>query len=116
MKIHSCEWNFIGSSTYTWTHPEDGAQTGTLMLGVPGDEGDVSAAWVDSWHQPDVVALTGRGEESSASVGYEYAPGWRWKIEIRVGVDSVSMAMVNVVAETETAQGVSYDAMRATWA
>ena len=47
--------------SYTWVHPVDGPQTGTLLLGVPGEDGAVSAAWVDSWHQRDVVALTGTG-------------------------------------------------------
>jgi hypothetical protein len=101
--------------TYTWTHPEDGAQTGTLMLGVPGDEGAVSAAWVDSWHQRDVATLTGRGDATSATVGYEYAPGWQWEIEVVGGSATIEMVMYNVVPERDAEPAVRYDVMRASW-
>lgn len=101
--------------TYTWTHPEDGDQSGTLMLGVPGDGGAVTAAWVDSWHQPDVALLAGTGEAVSTSVEYEYAPGWRWRIDVVVGDGTVSMVMHNLVPETDTDRAVTYDVMRAGW-
>jgi hypothetical protein len=101
--------------TYTWTHPDDGPQAGTLMLGVPDASGGVSAAWVDSWHQPDVVPLTGTGRAASAAVGYEYAPGWRWEIEVVVGDGTVSVVMHNLVPERETSPAVRYDVMRASW-
>ena len=97
--------------TYTWVHPDDGEQTGTLVLGRPDDEGVLSAAWVDSWHQPTVALLTGR----DGTVGYEYAEGWRWEVEVTVGPGDVSMAMYNVVPEQESAPAVRYDVMRARW-
>ena len=97
--------------TYTWRHPEDGDQTGTLMLGTPDDEGVLTAAWVDSWHQPAVALLTG----GDGVVGYEYAPGWRWEVEVAATDDAVSMVMHNVVPERDGEPGVRYDVMRATW-
>lgn len=101
--------------TYTWWHPADGEQTGTLVLGVPADDGAVTASWVDSWHQPDVVLLTGTGQGASWSVGYDYAPGWRWEIDVSVGADRVEMVMRNVVPEGQDTPAGSYDVMRATW-
>ena len=101
--------------TYTWTHPDDGPLAGTLMLGVPDASGGVSAAWVDSWHQRDVVALTGTGGSASAAVGYEYAPGWQWEIEVVVGDGTVSIVVHNLVPARESAPAVRYDVMRASW-
>ena len=97
--------------TYTWVHPEDGEQAGTLMLGTQDDDGALTAAWVDSWHQPAVVLLTGR----DGLVGYEYAPGWRWEVALAVRDGEVSMAMHNVVPAQESEPAVRYDVMRATW-
>lgn len=101
--------------TYTWHHPGDGAQTGTVLLGVAGDGGVVTAAWVDSWHQPDVVLLTGSGTAASSTVGYDYAPGWRWEVDVAVDTASVEMAMRNVVPEGQGGPAGPYDVMRATW-
>lgn len=97
--------------TYTWWHPQDGEQTGTLVLGVPGDDGTVTASWVDSWHQPDVVLLTGR----DGVVGYEYAPGWRWEVEVAAADGVVSMVMHTIVPERDGEPAVRYDVMRASW-
>lgn len=36
---------------YTWEHPEDGEQAGTIFVGSPDQDGTVTAGWVDSWHQ-----------------------------------------------------------------
>lgn len=101
--------------TYTWWHPQDGEQTGTLLLGVTGDDGAVTASWVDGWHQPDVVLLTGTGEVASSSVGYEYVPGWRWEVDVTVGEATVSMVMRNVVPEGQGDPAGPYDVMRASW-
>jgi hypothetical protein len=101
--------------TYTWAHPQDGPQTGTLMLGVAGESGDVPAAWVDSWHQRDLVALTGRSEGAAVTVGYEYAPGWLWDIEIGASGGTISMVMHNVVPERDSSPAVRYDVMRGSW-
>jgi hypothetical protein len=103
------------SLAYTWTHPEDGEQAGTLLLGVPGDDGAVHAAWVDSWHQPDVVALAGARTDTGARVGYEYAPGWHWEIELEVSGGRPALVMRNVVPEHDDAPGSTYDVTRTDW-
>jgi hypothetical protein len=100
---------------YSWSHPEDGPQTGTLLLGVPVEDGVVSAAWVDSWHQRDVVLLTGSSDPATVTVGYEYAPGWSWEIEVGGG-DTTTLVMRNAVPERESSPAVTYDVMRASWA
>jgi hypothetical protein len=97
--------------SYTWTHPEDGDQAGTLLVGTPDDEGLLTAAWVDSWHQPAVGLLTGH----DGTVGYEYAPGWRWEVDITVDGTTVSMVMRNVVPEGQGDPAGPYDVMRASW-
>ena len=101
--------------SYTWVHPADGPQTGTLLLGVPGEGGAVSAAWVDSWHQRDVVALTGTSTPTGAVVAYEYAPGWTWEIEVVIVDGSLSMVMRNGVPESDDGPAARYDAMRGSW-
>lgn len=101
--------------SYTWVHPVDGPQAGTLLLGVPGEDGAVSAAWVDSWHQRDVVALTGTGTAAGAVVAYEYAPGWTWEIEVAVVDGSLTLVMRNGVPEGDDGPAARYDAMRGSW-
>lgn len=101
--------------TYTWWHADDGEQTGTLMLGVPADDSAVTASWVDSWHQPDVVLLTGTGGPGAWSLGYDYAPGWRWEVDVTVDAASVAMVMRNVVPDGQDGPAGPYDVMRARW-
>lgn len=101
--------------TYTWRHPDDGEQSGAVVLGVPGEGGAVTASWVDSWHQPDLVLLTGSGTATSSTVGYDYAPGWRWEVEIAFDAASVEMVMRNVVPEGQDGPAGPYDVMRASW-
>ncbi|WP_107774527.1 hypothetical protein [Nocardioides sediminis] len=100
---------------YTWEHAEDGPQEGTLVLGVPGEDGVVTAAWVDSWHQRDVVLLTGTGSAAGATVGYEYAPGWTWEIEVGVVDGDLALVMRNGVPAGEGSPGGRYDVMRGRW-
>lgn len=101
--------------SYTWTHAEDGEQRGTLMLGVAAEDGAVTAGWVDSWHQPDVVQLTGTETTTGAVVGYEYAPGWTWEIEVTVETGGLSLVMRNGMPERDDSPAVRYDVLRATW-
>ena len=101
--------------SYTWTHAEDGEQRGTLMLGVAAEDGAVTAGWVDSWHQRDVVQLTGTGAESGAVVGYEYAPGWTWEIEVRVEAGALALVMRNGVPESDDSPALRYEVLRGNW-
>ena len=101
--------------SYTWQHPEDGEQSGTLLLGWPAADGSVTAAWVDSWHQVAVGLLTGSQGPDGVEVGYEYAPGWRWIVVLRRNGDGLSMVMRNVVPEGHGGPAGAYDVMRATW-
>jgi hypothetical protein len=100
---------------YSWEHAEDGPQEGTLVLGVPGKDGAVTAAWVDSWHQRDVVLLTGTGSPAGATVGYEYAPGWTWEIEVGVVDGALTLVMRNGVPASEGSPGGQYDVLRGRW-
>ncbi|KRF35990.1 hypothetical protein [Nocardioides sp. Soil805] len=101
--------------SYTWTHADDGPQEGTLVLGVPDEDGTVTAAWVDSWHQRDVVLLTGLGSGSGATVGYEYAPGWTWEISVQVHEGALQVVMRNGVPAGEDGPATLYDVLRGRW-
>jgi hypothetical protein len=101
--------------SYTWTHPVDGSQAGTLLLGVPGEDGSVAAAWVDSWHQRTVVTLTGTRTAAGAEVAYEYAPGWTWEIEVVVERGALTLVMRNAVPGDENGPAARYEAMRGRW-
>jgi hypothetical protein len=100
---------------YTWEHAQDGPQEGTLMLGLPGEDGAVTAAWVDSWHQRDVVLLTGTGSPHGATVGYEYAPGWTWEIAVAVTDGDLALVMRNGVPGEDGGPATQYDVMRGRW-
>lgn len=100
--------------TYTWLHPEDGEQAGSLLLGTPSADGGVTAAWTDTWHQRDLTLLTGETRGPVATVGYDYAPGWRWEIDLDLAA-AVAMVMRNVVPEGEEGPTGPYDVMRARW-
>jgi hypothetical protein len=100
---------------YTWEHAQDGPQEGTLMLGAPAEDGAVTAAWVDSWHQRDVVLLTGTGSPDGATVGYEYAPGWTWEIAVSTTDGDLTLVMRNGVPADEGRPATQYDVMRGRW-
>ena len=101
------------SLAYWWTHPEDRRRhEGLLLLGAPGEGGEVAAAWIDAWHQQTVVALSGRATETGALVAYDYAPGWGWEIELEVGAGVPCLVMRNVVPAGEGRQAGPYDVSR----
>lgn len=45
------------------------------------------------------MLLTGTGNGASSTVGYDYAPGWRWEGDLDVEAATVSMVRRNVVPE-----------------
>ena len=70
---------------YTWTHPDDGAQDGLLVLGPDESAGGVVALWGDSWHQkPAAKQLRGATGHDTLTVGYAYAEGWERRITFTV--------------------------------
>ena len=104
------------SVAYWWTHPEDQRRhEGHLLLGVPADDGEVAAAWIDAWHQQTVVALSGRATETGALVGYEYAPGWHWELVLEVTEDVPCLVMRNVVPADGERQAAAYEVSRTAW-
>ena len=96
-----------------------GERTGTYEFRMmPTDEfesGAVTAAWVDSWHQRDVVLLTGSGSSAGATVGYEYAPGWTWEIAVGTTAGDLTLVMRNGVPADEGRPATKYDVMRGRW-
>lgn len=104
------------SLRYTWVHPTDGEQSGTLLLGSRMEGGAITAGWVDSWHQkPELRLLTGAvssGDttadepaepaadddpgEARVALAMEYE-GWGWTIEITPDGADLRMSMHNVI-------------------
>ena len=100
--------------TYTWLHPEDGEQAGSLLLGAPAVDGGATAAWTDTWHQRDLTLLSGVTRGRVTTVGYDYAPGWRWEVELELAA-AVEMVMRNVVPDGQDGPAGPYDVMRGRW-
>ena len=100
---------------YTWAHPEDGEQSGLLLLGSPDADHAVTAAWVDTWHQQSLTSLAGLTTVTGARVGYEYAPGWLWEIELEVSDARPTLVMRNVPPEREAGPDGAYEVARTSW-
>lgn len=90
---------FGWSLRYQWTHPQDGVQTGALLVGPADPDGVVAAAWIDSWHQkPHLGVLSGRAVEGGVHAAMEY-DGWGWTIDIMGDGDDLRMVMSNVIPD-----------------
>ena len=90
---------FGWSLHYRWTHPEDGPQSGTLLVGSPDQGGVITAAWMDAWHQkPHLGVLTGSVIDRRVRVEMEY-DGWGWTIEILGDEDELRVLMSNVIPD-----------------
>ena len=97
---------------YDWVHPADGTQSGILLIGSAGDDGQVTVAWTDSWHQqPTLGVLLGRFVDGTIAVEMDYAPGWSWRIALRLGDDELRMVMHNVMPDLPD----GYVVMDAAW-
>jgi hypothetical protein len=105
----------VAALAYTWTHPDDGAQDGLLVLGPDESPGGVVALWGDSWHQkPAVKQLSGTAGHGTLTVGYSYAKGWEWRITLTIDrPDMLCWRMDNVVppSASSTGEAVTYWAM-----
>jgi hypothetical protein len=68
---------------YTWV--VDGQeQEGSLLVGFETGLGQVSAAWIDSWHNGERMmicqgGLTGQGVEFTGSYPAPSGPDWGWR-------------------------------------
>ena len=114
--VEACGWGW--SLRYSWVHPDDGEQSGLLLIASPTDDGSITAAWLDSWHQkPYLQAFTGTLADGTVSVSAEYAPGWTWRIEVGPGGDEGQLRMVmhNVVPEGHGDFHGAYVVMDAVW-
>jgi len=112
---------------YTWIHPADGPQQGTLLLGGPEDGGrEVHAAWADTWHQqPGLLVLTGTRDGDRVDLAATYLGDWGWEISFTgVMSDSPAMTMRNVVPasardslppDSPPVTAGPYDVMLARW-
>lgn len=101
---------------YTWSHPDDGAQDGLLVVGRNGEPPGAAAFWGDSWHQqPEPQVLLGGLESGVLIVSYAYGGDWRWQITVdATDPEVLTMRMDNIVpqsAATEEVAAGAYAAM-----
>lgn len=104
---------------YTWSHPEDGAQDGLLVIGANDESDGAVAFWGDSWHQaPQPTLLAGKFQDGLVAVSYEYGGGWRWQISVdATNTDSLRLRMENIVPQSAATDAVAagpYEAMLTT--
>ena len=104
------------SLRYTWAHPQDGEQAGVLLVGGPDEEGRITAAWLDSWHQrPQVRLLVGTSDATTTMLETDY-DGWRWRILVTTAPGSLGLIMHNVVPDgSEGMNPGPYVVMEARW-
>jgi hypothetical protein len=97
---------------YTWEHPDDGPQSGVLLVGSPDDDGAVHGTWLDSWHQkPGPLLLTGTAADArSCALAGTYAGDWGWTIDVDLA-DGLQMTMRNVVPASAVPPGEAEDAV-----
>lgn len=103
----------LATFDYTWAHPDDGPQTGVIVVGRGETDSEVAVLWADTWHQGTATTFTGSVSGDTVRCHYVYAEVWRWEIELTVAVDALTLTMRNVVPE-EGADGAApgpYDAM-----
>lgn len=107
---------FGWSLRYQWTHPTDGVQAGTLLVGSPDDDGAINAAWIDAWHQkPHLGSLTGSIVDGGVHLEMEYS-GWGWTISLNGDGTELRMVMNNVIPDgVEGADPGPYVVMDARW-
>ena len=101
---------------YTWSHPEDGAQDGLLVIGASDESDGAVAFWGDSWHQaPQATVLGGEFRDGLVVVSYKYAGEWRWQISVdATNTDSLRLRMENIVPQSAATEAVAagpYEAM-----
>ncbi len=88
---------------YTWSYKGE-SQEGSYLIGVNPKSGEVTAHWIDSWHNGTrAMPCLGTLAEGKISVLGSYpappGPDWGWKTEIVPGRDALSIVMYNVWPE-----------------
>lgn len=89
---------------YTWAY-QGAPQEGSLLVGFNPKSGEVTAHWIDGWHNGTrVMPCTGTSADgSSISVAGSYpappGPDWGWKTVIEPGENSLAVTMYNVWPE-----------------
>jgi hypothetical protein len=100
----------LGTLDYTWSHPEDDAQTGLLAFGIAGSDNSIVALWADSWHQhPEAKVCEGGVDEHGViRVSLEYGDGWRWQIILDASkTDVLVLRMDNVIPADVATEEIS---------
>ncbi len=94
---------------YTWSHPNDGAQDGLLVIGPNDEQQGAVAFWGDSWHQsPQPTVLAGGFEDGLLVVSHEYGGEWRWQISVdATNAESLILRMENIVPESAAKEAVT---------
>ena len=95
---------------------EDEPQEGSLIIGHNAQGEASTGAWVDSWHNGDVLmVLRGQVEENGSvnllgSYPAESGPDWGWRIVVEPGgIDSFRIFMYNITPQGVEALAVEAD-------
>ena len=102
---------------YTWSHPDDGPQTGHLTIGRGAEADEAVALWADSWHQkPAATTLTGSIADGTVTLSCFYGGDWQWIITLdTTAPDTLLLRMDNVVPPSAGDHATTYWAMQATY-
>jgi hypothetical protein len=88
---------------YTWEH--DGEPQQGRMIAAKAEDGQVTAGWVDTWHQSGAVLQMKGGPglrvTGSYGVGDGVHPDWGWRIEVRREGEGLMLEMTNISPEGE---------------
>lgn len=88
---------------YTWT--TGGApHEGLLIVGRSAKGEEVTASWIDSWHQSEAFMISsGREGDGEVTVTGSYraptGPDWHWRTHVRTTSDGWELLMINISPE-----------------
>jgi hypothetical protein len=103
--------------SYHWIY-ENERQEGLLLLSQKKDSTEVSAVWIDSWHNGDnYMALEGQTDDGRIELKGRYAvpdhPDWGWRIVVESSAETFRFVMYNVSPDGEETLAVESDYQRA---
>lgn len=103
---------------YTWSD-RGKPQEGALIVGCEPASGDVTAAWMDTWHNGHrMMICTGRTTpEGGLDVRGTYptgpgSPDWGWRTRLDIGDGTWTMRMFNVTPDGEETLAVTAEYQR----